>query len=239
MKSLSSNWLTEGRIDFEYKKYLLLAYLQEVGNNFNEHKLYPFLADLFQHHNNLLALKQGKESAMSAFPKQISKIDIENMRLEYEKLHFDDRYLEELNSIMDYALPRLKKYTAEGKELYDFVEEQLLLSPVGVMPLNPKEGYLLLREAIRRDIKVYEYSISIFEQANEQYRGVRTQYVTSYTSNAINTFEHIKYDLIKKRRQLANPATYAIESKALFPFEETFYPIARRLLMRHLSEQVA
>lgn len=31
MKTLNHNWLTEGLIDFEYKKYILLSYLQEVN----------------------------------------------------------------------------------------------------------------------------------------------------------------------------------------------------------------
>ena len=36
MKSLSETWFAEGYIDFELKKYTLLAYLQEINKNFNE-----------------------------------------------------------------------------------------------------------------------------------------------------------------------------------------------------------
>ena len=39
MKQLNPNWLTEGWVDFEYKKYLLLAYLQKVSIDFDERKL--------------------------------------------------------------------------------------------------------------------------------------------------------------------------------------------------------
>ena len=35
MKSLSETWFAEGRIDFELKKYTLLAYLQEVNKHFD------------------------------------------------------------------------------------------------------------------------------------------------------------------------------------------------------------
>lgn len=41
MKTLSENWLTDGWIDFEYKKYILLACLQHVGGQFKEVKLDP------------------------------------------------------------------------------------------------------------------------------------------------------------------------------------------------------
>ena len=41
MKTLSETWFADGYIDFELKKYVLLAYLQEVSKCFNENKLYP------------------------------------------------------------------------------------------------------------------------------------------------------------------------------------------------------
>ncbi len=47
MKQLSETWFAEGFIDFELKKYTLLAYLQQVSACFNESKLYPQLSDLF------------------------------------------------------------------------------------------------------------------------------------------------------------------------------------------------
>ena len=58
MKKLEKDWLTSGLIDFEYKKYILLAYLQEVKGNFDSNKLYPHLSDLIFHYQNLLDLKK-------------------------------------------------------------------------------------------------------------------------------------------------------------------------------------
>jgi len=42
MKKLPTNWLTDGLINFEYKKYLLLAYLKSVEEEFESKRLYPF-----------------------------------------------------------------------------------------------------------------------------------------------------------------------------------------------------
>ncbi len=41
MESLKDNWLTEGLIDFEYKKYVLLAYMKRVKESFGRVELYP------------------------------------------------------------------------------------------------------------------------------------------------------------------------------------------------------
>ena len=46
MRNLEKDWLTAGLVDFEYKKYVLLAYLQSVKTNFKEQKLYLDLVDL-------------------------------------------------------------------------------------------------------------------------------------------------------------------------------------------------
>jgi hypothetical protein len=43
MKKLSDTWFADGYVDFELKKYTLLAYLQEVNKYFNQNKLYPLL----------------------------------------------------------------------------------------------------------------------------------------------------------------------------------------------------
>ena len=46
MATLDKNWLTDGWMDFEYKKYVLLAYLQETAQQFDQKKLYPRLSEL-------------------------------------------------------------------------------------------------------------------------------------------------------------------------------------------------
>ena len=62
METLSKNWITENHIDFEYKKYVLLAYLQNVSDNFSDHRLYPFLSDLVEHYRSLKILKDNKKN---------------------------------------------------------------------------------------------------------------------------------------------------------------------------------
>ena len=61
MKGLNENWITEDHIDFEYKKYLLLAYLQDVSKNFDKELLYPFLRELIGHHKALVEIKSHQQ----------------------------------------------------------------------------------------------------------------------------------------------------------------------------------
>lgn len=47
--TLSETWFVEGNIDFESKKYTLLAYLQRINAYFDEKKLYPHLSADISH----------------------------------------------------------------------------------------------------------------------------------------------------------------------------------------------
>ena len=55
----------------------------------------------------------------------------------------------------------------------------------------------------------------------------------------VNTYENIKSELIKIRSELPNPAVYSIETELKFPVEETLLPVAKRRLVRYISELAA
>lgn len=239
MKKLNPNWITEGLIDYEYKKYILLAYLQEVNQQFNEQKLYPFLSDLIFHYKNLLGIKKNKEVATNSFPKKMTKMDLEKFKFHYEKMIGDDKYMNEIENILEFAIPKMNQQLVDGKELYEFVENKLEIFPVGIVPLNVEIGYMLLRDGEKRNTRVYEFQITIFENQNEKFRGIKTDFLCTYQVSITNTFEKIKSDLIFKNRSIPNPATYAIESKIEFPLEETLLPIAKRRLVRYISSTAA
>jgi hypothetical protein len=238
MKKLNDNWLTEGLIDFEYKKYILLAYLQEVEKNFNDKKLYPFLSDMMDHYNNLVLLKENKSFVEGHFPKQISKVDVQKFKIEFERLLADDKCLIEVESILDFAIPLMKTHLLEGRELYQFVEDKLNIFPVGIIPLNSEMGYFFLIGTKSNETIVYEYQITIFENAQEKYRGIKTEYISSYSRSVINTFENIKLDLIRTYKKFSNPGTYVVESKMSFPIRETLLPIAKRSLVRYIESKI-
>ena len=237
MKTLSTNWITEKIIDFEYKKYLLLAYLQEVNNTFTETKLYPVLSDLISHYRNVMSLKENKQILSNSFPERIKSADIANLKLFFEKIMEDDSVMKEIEQIIEYSIPQFEYYLSEGRKIYDFIEGKLYLSPIGLTPLHPSEGYLLLQNGNSKGTNVYEYQITIFNSADAKYRGIHTQFVTSYQKSISNTYESIKTDLIKHYKKLPNPATYLIETEMTLPLEETLVPIAKRRLVKYLADQ--
>lgn len=236
MEKLSKDWLTQGLIDFEYKKYLLLAYLQTVKKSFGRVELYPFLADLVFHYRNLLSVKENKTLIRESFPKEISLEELKRLELSYRELVEDDSIMSELESIIEFSIPHIKDSLQEGTVIYEYVESQCEISPIGVTPLYANEGYLFVTQPPEKETNVYRYQISIFEDSKEQLRSLNTQFIENVNKNPLNTYERIKLDLIKKYKDLPNPAAFLVLSKMKFPFMETLMPVAKRLFVKHIVQ---
>ncbi|NCI46175.1 hypothetical protein [Sediminibacterium soli] len=235
MKTLSQTWFADGYIDFELKKYTLLAYLQEISKHFDEHRLYPQLADLVFHYNNLVAFRENKRYLQEQFPKKLTGIQIEKLQLLYESLVEDDELMQELEDIIQYSCATMKETITTGSEIYEFVENQLSIEPVGIMPLDHHEGYFMLCEGSCRNTWVYQYRLSIFEKHDEKYRSIKTEFVDVWQRNFVNTYQNIKSQLIRNRSDLPNPAIYAVQTDLNFPMEETLLPVAKRSLVRYIT----
>ena len=239
MKSLSETWFADGYIDFELKKYTLLAYLQEINRYFNENKLYPHLSDIIFHYNNIVAFRENKRFLQEHFPKKFSGVQLQKLELLYEQMISDDELMAELEGIINYASERMKKTINSGTEIYEFVEDKLTIYPIGLVPLDHNEGYFFLSQGDARETRVYQYRLSIFEKHDEKYRSIKTEFVDGWPRNMVNTYASIKAELIKKRIELPNPAVYTIETPLTYPMEETLLPIAKRSLVRYISKSAA
>jgi hypothetical protein len=235
MKTLSETWFADGYIDFELKKYTLLAYLQEVNRYFTETKLYPQLADVIFHYNNLVAFRENKKYLKEQFPKKLTGIQIEKLQLLYEQIIEDDELMQELEAIIHYSIDTMKTTISNGTEIYELVEQSISIAPVGIIPLDITEGYIFLRSTSEKQTKVYQYRLSFFERHDSQYRSLKTNFIDSWLNNIVNSYENIKGELIRMKTDLPNPAVYSIETSLSYPAEETFLPIAKRSFVKFLA----
>ena len=236
MKTLSETWFTEGYIDFELKKYTLLAYLTEVNRYFNENKLYPQLADVVFHYNNIVSFRENKKFLQEHFPKQLTDVNIQKLQFTYQKMLEDDELMRELEEIIQYSATKIKSTIKTGAEIYEFVEGKITIEPVGLVPLDINEGYFFLKDGNYNNTIVYQYKLTFFGKHDEKFRGIRTDYVHQWDRTVTNSPESIKSELIKNRKELPNPAVYNIETDLVYPVEETLLPIAKRSFVKFISK---
>ena len=236
MEQLSKDWLTHGLIDFEYKKYVLLAYLKRVKRSFERVELYPHMGDLVFHYRNLLAIRDNKTLLRESFPKELSLEEFHKLELSYRKMIEDDAVMSELESIIEFSIPQVKDSLQEGSVIFEYVESQCEISPIGVTPLYAKEGYLFVTQPPEHETNVYRYQVSIFGDAQDPLRSLNTEFVEAISKTPMVTYESLKLNLLRKYKDFPNPATYLILSRMKFPFSETLMPVAKRLFVKHLAD---
>jgi hypothetical protein len=237
MIKLNDNWLTENHIDFEYKKYQLLAYLQEVSKNFDTRKLYPFLRELIDHHRTLLAFRNNQEILKKGFKEELIEIDLEKFALLYESLVHDSWMMEEIMKIVDFSIPKFEQYVKEGSKKFDEIAMSMKFETIGIESLRTEEGYLMLEDNSGSGTRVYEYQISIFERPDASYRGINTEFISEYKRSITTTYEAIKIDVVKTCAKYSNPATFLISTEMTLPLEETFLPVAKRKLLWYIGNK--
>jgi hypothetical protein len=232
---LNDNWLTDGLIDFEYKKYLLLAYLKGVRESFSKVELYPYLADIVFHYRNLLSLRENKSLIVEDFPRELSVEKLYLLEISYRKIIEDDAVMQEIESIMEFAIPRFRDHLDEGTSLFDFVESKCELTSIGVVPLYAREGYVFMTQPPEKETNIYRYQVTVYQHATAPMRGLQTQFLYTSAYGLANTYENIKMELVRKFSDLPNPAAFLVVSKMKLPFQPTLVPVAKRLLIKHLS----
>lgn len=234
METLSKNWLTEGLIDFEYKKYILLAYLQKVHEHFKENKLYPDFTELIEHFKYLRELRETEKQIQSNFRREVDTVDLENLTIQYKTAN-EEEWFAEIKQIIEYGLPLLAKEIMEGKSVYDKAERQIEIEPLGIMPINKNEGYFLLQTYNTNEVTAYNYVLSPITYMNGTTLGLHTAYFSSYTTTLSKPLDKIKQEMIEKNPYLPNPAVYVFKAKTELPAEETFLPLAKRLLYNSIT----
>lgn len=235
IEQLNRDWLTEGSLDFEYKKYILLAYLKHVSEKFGEQKLYPPLGDLVMHYRKLSDLKHSLESLNAELSKNLVGIDLLNMKLRYSRNHAQDNNLLTIQEIIDFALPSIREHLEQGKSLYDAIEKEIQFEPVGVIPVYTAEGYLFLALESNREVWMYRFQSSALQLNDEKYRSLSFSFIGKELRSLGNSFEQMKIKLLNKIKELPNPATFLCYSRRNVPLNETLLPVGKRLLMQHIS----
>lgn len=235
MAQLKKDWITDGLIDFEYKKYVLLAYLKHIEMNFDQTKLYPFLTELIDHYNDARLLKDKKQSIKSEMPKEISRLDLNKLEIIYKDLNASDDLLKDIEEILDYALPTMHRTLGKGKEIHDWAASELKIDPIGIVPIYKEEGYVMLEVGNSKLTDIFQYQIKKFIMFNEQMRGVYFKWIDRVSRGVGDTFEHLKLQLIRNYKELPNPATFLIYGDAPLPMEETLIPISKKMVLQTIQ----
>lgn len=221
--------------DYEAGQYRVLAGIQHARDQFVHNRLYPTLSELVDLYHVLTAIIKAGDDVKQELPKRIVGLDLAAQRVLYETGPSSREDLDAVNDLIRWAMPKLKDAIEEGATIFNFVEERMALTEVGIVPSYVDEGYLLVPDPERSQLHVVRYEVSIFAGAEQQYRNLKTQTIKSYPLRGVDSSPwHVKQRLMREMNDLPNPATYTFSTELAFPYEQTMLPIAKRKLLGRL-----
>lgn len=223
MNLFEHNWMTSKWVDFEFKKYTLLGYLQKVSGKFREQRVYPYLSVLRNEYQLLLSLKEATKSHLPN--------DLQRM-LSGESL--DQTISEEMKTVhqlVRFALPRMNETLAQGDELIEKVKTVIRFEPVGLLPCNRREGYVIFRH--QSLARTYRYALRNVAPGNDNEihtSHLKTWFLREDVTSAFRPAADIKYELLRTHRDLPNPAVFEVSYNLSLPYPETLVPVCRTML---------
>lgn len=237
---LRADWLTEGLIDFEYKKYVLLGYLLSTKAAFKNKKLYPVLPNLARHYAYMDAIKKNREMMEKGFPRIATGIDTKNMCITYEDAVKDEENMQEIEKIVEFSLPKVKEILTVGEEIHKKVEEELSVFPVGFSSENLQEGYILVHLYYSNKIAIYEYKISTSDtpaKVCQEKMHIHTNLLGWEHCNEHTTLEDVKKKVGRKSKY-KNPYTLAVTCDGKYPIVQTLLPITEKIILKRLATRI-
>lgn len=232
---LALDLFTRIQSDMEMRQYKVLAALQAVSEDFKQNRIYPHLSHLVEMYHTLQDISDRLKDLRNKFPKRIKKIDFVNREIEHEVVFVDGSDLEKVEELIEWALPYIKAKIVEGKTIYEFVNDEIEVEEVGIVPNYTDEGYLFVPDNEASKLLLFQYEISIFESASDKYRSIKTEFLKALEQGrALLSPNAIKLDLMDEYKHLPNPATYAFQTSLDFPFNETIFPVVKRKLLQQL-----
>ena len=226
MENISLEIFFDSETDCEMNQYRILAGLKKARTEFGQKKIYPSLATLIKLNRGLNQIKDERMNLRKNFPKQIKGFDIKEQKVIYEtskNIKLNDS-IENIFALIDWALPHINEVIDEGTVLFNFVEENMLLEQVGILPIYKEEGYFMITDNIALELQVHRYECSIFSSGDEKFRALKTEFVKAEKQGIIKRLpETIKQELIKERIRFTKSCDLSFRYRAGFPLYRNDY----------------
>ncbi len=232
MASLNLSLFTSGNRDLEWRQYQIQQGLKEAYDEFSRNRLYPTLRELIDLHNAVADLLQKLHDMEERLPRSLKEVNLVEGKLVYDSLPHGGTDMDELATLITWAMPLLKHAIEEGMEIYNFVDEHVSIDQVGILPVYLEEGYWFVPDKKLSLLHLLRYEVSLFSSTTERYRALKTRVLESIEESHLHRSpESYKHGLMERYTDLPNPATFLSETDIDFPFQETMLPVAKRKLM--------
>lgn len=237
---LDPEWIFQEPIDFEHKKYTLLAYLQKCDKRFDELKIYPDFVELSLHLANLQSI--SKENTMLTIKKKLTSNDDEILFKDLiakrpPKLESDLQ--KEIDKTVKYSGQKIYEAFEIAKSIWNVAHDSISVHVRrNKTRLEDGRGYIFYRKKFDDQIYVWEYEIRK-EATDDHYSKTFLTFIYSGGTDE-KSFTQIIDDnsTWNKTDYYKDVPVFEVKCDQEFPFEETFIPMMKRALMNYIFQIV-
>lgn len=237
MDTLNLSTFIKAADDFELSKYKVLSILGNYSNLLHKNKLYPAFSELISIKNELELLLEQMSLFDPEFVLNLNFADFTEDLPLTNPINYDEDALKRVTEFISWALPEINEAIEEGKAIFDFVNENISLHEVGIIPLYKNEGYFFISDPKNELMKIYRFEMSLFSTQENPLRTLKSKLVDliSLKTPIASLPYELKQNTLIKYGDLPNPSCYYFETEIDFPFVETLLPVAKRKLVRQLA----
>lgn len=237
---LDPSWVYQDPIDFEHKKYTLLAYLQKLDKRFDELKIYPDFVELSLHLANLQSI--SKENTILTINKNFSSMDDEILFKELIPLRppkLEDNQQKEIDKTVKYSGQKIYEAFNVAKSLWNIVHESISVHiRKNKNRIEDGRGYIYYFKKNDGTTLIWEYEIKKDKVHNETNKTFLNFIYSGETLD--KTFIQIieEKSTWNKTDFFKDIPVFEAKCDQIFPLNETFVPMMKRALMAYVFQVV-
>jgi len=235
---MDTDWVFQGSIDAEQKKYILLNYFQKLNKNLEEFKIYPMFTELSLHLGNVQTLINRNqilytEKKFNSFDDELLMYDLKVKDI--PKLN-EDEY-DEYQRILRYSQPKLFDYFNIVKSLWMVINEKIYVNvKKNKKNIGSSSGFFYYE----KDGKIYiwKYTKRKVNKIPNQYRTkIDLIYQDDKQELTITQLLSMFSTTYKSKKEDKFPI-FEIVCNDEFPMNETLIPLFKRKIMTYIAQSV-
>lgn len=232
MRDLNDNWLLKPIFDFEYKSYQILGYMQYLNSHFENLRFYPYLDHLKSQIEGVLHYQKAQLEMDSKLQRDIDHLDFENFKIVRQPIDDNTGMLENIHRILDFAKTNFQKCYNRAYSVFEDIEKEIEITPLGINEANPTDGLLLFKKP--GQVRVYAYSLRMATRPDgiDRYKDLKTNYIEDVSVGFFPDLHNIKWRMIKSTSLNSGINAYVIDCSPEIPHFETVLPVVKYYLIR-------
>ena len=232
---LDTDWLFNGYMDVEHRRYVLLDYFTKMGKHLEEIKLYPMFLELSIHLGNIHTLLKDKKMLYvdkviptpdyELLPSDLKMKDIPVLTVEEET---------ELYKILNESQILIRDYFNFAKSLWSLVYESIDIKVKhNKKNIHSKKGFFYYKRD--GDVYVWKYITKKVYKVKDQYRtSLDLIYQGDIGGLTINTIL-TKFSKTYETKGESKLPVFEMFCDDKFPIDETLAPLFKRKLISFVS----